>query len=220
MRRSCVSGAAVWVMSAVTAAFTPLGAQRATEPTPSSALVVVSKTDRTLAIIDPSTQQILAKVSVGEDPHEVAVSSDGRTAFVSNYGGGAYQSISRIDLVSQTALRPIDLGPLRGPHGLAFDSQGRLFVADRGNRRIQVFNTDGKYLREFTIDVPVDTTRGKIVFGAETPNAKTGSQAPGAPDALCMTPGPNPVLFVGDLYPTGAKAETVTSSTGLPTSRR
>ena len=42
---------------------------------------------------------------------------------------------------------------------------------------------------------------GKIVYGVELPNAKTGSQAPGAPDALCMTPGPNPVLFVGDLYP-------------------
>ena len=49
--------------------------------------------------------------------------------------------------------------------------------------------------------MPVDTKRGKIVYGAEAPNAKTGSQAPGAPDALCMTPGPNPVLFVGDLYP-------------------
>jgi hypothetical protein len=47
----------------------------------------------------------------------------------------------------------------------------------------------------------VDVKRGKITYGAENPNGKTGSQAPGAPDALCMTPGPNPVLFVGDLYP-------------------
>ena len=44
-------------------------------------------------------------------------------------------------------------------------------------------------------------TRGKIVYGRETPNATTGSLAPGAPDALCMTPGPNPVLFIGDIYP-------------------
>ena len=86
-------------------------------------------------------------------------------------------------------------------HSIAIDAKDRVFVADRGNRRIQVFDTEGKYLREFTIDVPVDTTKGKVVYGGETPNAKTGSQAPGAPDALCMTPGPNPVLFVGDLYP-------------------
>ena len=78
---------------------------------------------------------------------------------------------------------------------------GEIYVADRGNRRIQVFEPSGKYIREFTIDVPVDPNRGKITYGVANPELKTGSQAPGAPDALCMTPGPNPVLFVGDLYP-------------------
>ena len=34
----------------------------------------------------------------------------------------------------------------RGPHSLAMDSQGRLFVADRGNRRIQIFDQDGNHL--------------------------------------------------------------------------
>jgi sugar lactone lactonase YvrE len=37
-------------------------------------------------------------------------------------------------------------GQFRGPHSLAFDSRGRLFVADRGNRRIQIFDQDGKHL--------------------------------------------------------------------------
>ena len=35
------------------------------------------------------------------------------------------------------------------PHGLAMDSQGRLFVADRGNNRIQIFDQDGKFLEEW-----------------------------------------------------------------------
>jgi sugar lactone lactonase YvrE len=35
------------------------------------------------------------------------------------------------------------------PHGLAFDSQGRLFVADRSNGRIQIFDQDGKFLAEW-----------------------------------------------------------------------
>jgi sugar lactone lactonase YvrE len=39
-------------------------------------------------------------------------------------------------------------GQFRTPHGLAFDSQGRLFVADRGNNRIQVFDQDGTFLEE------------------------------------------------------------------------
>ncbi len=37
-------------------------------------------------------------------------------------------------------------GQFRGAHALAFDSKGRLFVADRGNRRIQIFDQDGKHL--------------------------------------------------------------------------
>lgn len=37
-------------------------------------------------------------------------------------------------------------GEFRGPHALAMDSQGRLFVADRGNRRIQIFDQEGNHL--------------------------------------------------------------------------
>ena len=36
------------------------------------------------------------------------------------------------------------------PHALAMDSQGRLFVADRGNNRIQIFDQEGTYLAEWT----------------------------------------------------------------------
>ena len=37
-------------------------------------------------------------------------------------------------------------GQFRAPHSLAFDSQGRLFVADRGNRRIQIFDQEGGHM--------------------------------------------------------------------------
>lgn len=40
-------------------------------------------------------------------------------------------------------------GEFRTPHALAFDSRGRLFVADRGNHRIQIFDQDGKFLEEW-----------------------------------------------------------------------
>ncbi len=40
-------------------------------------------------------------------------------------------------------------GEFRTPHALAFDSQGRLFVADRGNHRIQIFDQEGKFLDEW-----------------------------------------------------------------------
>ena len=40
-------------------------------------------------------------------------------------------------------------GDFRTPHALAFDSQGRLFVADRGNHRIQIFDQDGNYIDSY-----------------------------------------------------------------------
>ena len=40
-------------------------------------------------------------------------------------------------------------GEFRTPHALAFDSNGRLFVADRGNHRIQIFDQDGNYIDSY-----------------------------------------------------------------------
>ena len=41
-------------------------------------------------------------------------------------------------------------GQFRTPHALEFDSQGRLYVADRGNHRIQIFDQDGNLLEIYT----------------------------------------------------------------------
>jgi YVTN family beta-propeller protein len=93
-------------------------------------LLVLSKGDHTLAIVDPGTLKVLGKAPVGEDPHEVIASSDGRFAYVSNYGGGAYNTLALIDLVERKSLGSIDLGPLRGPHGLTFVGGKTWFTAE------------------------------------------------------------------------------------------
>jgi len=90
------------------------------ESTPRESLLVLSKGDHTLVIVDPSTLKVVAKAPVGKDPHEVVASADGKVAYVSIYGGGAYNTIDRINLISQKVMTSIDLGPLRGPHGLMF----------------------------------------------------------------------------------------------------
>jgi YVTN family beta-propeller protein len=96
----------------------------------SASLLVLSKHDHTLAIVNPATLAVVARVPVGNDPHEVIASTDGRTAYVSNYGGGAYNTLAVVDLVNQRALAPIDLGPLRGPHGLTFVDGKTWFTAE------------------------------------------------------------------------------------------
>jgi YVTN family beta-propeller protein len=97
---------------------------------PSGTLLALSKQDHTLAIVDPSSLKVIAKVPVGNDPHEVIASSDGKTAYVSNYGGGAYNTLAVVDLVGHKALPAIDLGPLRGPHGLTFVGGRTWFTAE------------------------------------------------------------------------------------------
>jgi NHL repeat-containing protein len=140
--------------------------------------------------------------NVFNQPTDVAWDSQGNSYFTDGYVNSRVgKANAKGEWVASWGSLGNGPGQFDTPHGVAVSPKDEIYVADRGNRRIQVFDPSGKYLREFTIDVPVDTKRGKIVYGAETPNAKTGSQAPGAPDALCMTPGPNPVLFVGDLYP-------------------
>src|SRR5690348_10501533 len=49
-------------------------------------VVVVCKSDFQLALVDPATEKVLVKLPTGVGPHEVAVSPDGRTAYVSNFG--------------------------------------------------------------------------------------------------------------------------------------
>ena len=100
------------------------------QTTPQNSLLALSKRDHTLAIIDPATLQVVAKVPVGNDPHEVIASADGTTAYVSNYGFGSFNTLAVIDLVNQKALPSIDLGPLRGPHGLTFVGGKVWFTAE------------------------------------------------------------------------------------------
>lgn len=90
-------------------------------------------------------------------------------------------------------------GQFNTPHSIAVDAEGRVYVADRGNRRIQVFDGEGKFLRQITIDVPVPANARPAI--GNQPTATTGAMAPGAPWAICITPGPHQVLFSADGYP-------------------
>jgi len=95
-----------------------------------ASLLALSKQDHTLAIVDPASLKVIARMPVGNDPHEVIASTDGRTAYVSNYGFGAFNTLAVLDLVNHKALPSIDLGPLRGPHGLTFVGGKTWFTAE------------------------------------------------------------------------------------------
>src|SRR6202030_4694107 len=100
------------------------------EETPSVSLLALSKSDQTLSIVDPTTLAVIARVPSGPDPHEVIASDDGKFAYISNYGGGAYNTITPVDLLAQKGSSTIGLGALRGPHGLAFAAGKVWFTAE------------------------------------------------------------------------------------------
>jgi hypothetical protein len=92
------------------------------------------------------------------EPSDVITAADGsifvaeahNAQFLDAEGPGAIGRISKFSadgkFIKSWGSFGMGAGQFRGPHALAMDSKGRLFVADRGNRRIQIFDQDGKHL--------------------------------------------------------------------------
>ncbi len=100
---------------------------------PSPALLVLNKEDATLAIVDPANGKVAGRVEVGQGPHEVAASDDGRQAYVTNYGAG--NTLSIIDLVTLKELHRFDITPLTRPHGVT-TSGGKVWFTAEANKVI------------------------------------------------------------------------------------
>ena len=111
---------------------------------PSPTLLVLNKTEATLAIVDPNTGKVTGRISTGQGPHEVVV--DGRTAFVTNYGSGPApgNSLSVIDLVAQKERR-FDVAPLVRPHGIAV-AAGKVWFTAEGSKLIARFDPQANKL--------------------------------------------------------------------------
>src|SRR5262245_4225544 len=83
-------------------------------------LVVTNKTPSTATIIDVASGRILATLPTGAGPHEVALSSDGRTAVVTDYSGQPGRTLTVIDVPALRVVRTIDLGQYNRPHGIVW----------------------------------------------------------------------------------------------------
>jgi streptogramin lyase len=93
-------------------------------------------------------------------------------------------------------------GQFKTPHSIAVDAHGSVYVADRGNHRIQVFDGDGNFQRQIIIDVPVPPGARPAI--GDIPGEALmagGTFAPGSPWTICITPGPNQVLYSADAWP-------------------
>jgi hypothetical protein len=130
-------------------------------------------------------------------PTDVAWDSQGNTYITDGYINSRVAKYDRNgDWVKSWGERGTNPGQFRLPHAIAVDQQNNVYVGDRSNRRIQVFDTDGRFLRMFSIDVPV--APGTKPVNGNTPTGAALANTIGAPNSICITPGPNQVMFVGE----------------------
>lgn len=127
-------------------------------------LIVLNKSDHEAALVNPVTLEVTARLATGKGPHEVATSSDGRMAYVSNYGSyGVFrpgeqrqepgETITVLDLNARKVAATWKLGEFKRPHGI---------VVSRDGKRLWVTVEENKAVLE------IDTSNGKIVKSWKT----------------------------------------------------
>jgi DNA-binding beta-propeller fold protein YncE len=100
-----------------------------------------------------------------------------------------------------------DPGQFHTLHSIVVDRENHIYIADRGNARIQVFDTTGKLIKIIRIDVAAPANAPPAIGNRPSPNGEIIAaggdltQTPGAPWALCITPGSPQFLYVSDGYP-------------------
>ena len=130
-------------------------------------------------------------------PTDVAWDGSGNIYITDGYVNSRVAKYDRNgDWVKSWGTKGTGPGQFRLPHSIAIDRNNNVYVGDRSNHRIQVFDTDGTFLRMFSIDVP--PMPGTKAVNGNTPTGDRLTALIGAPNSLCITPGPNQVLFVGE----------------------
>ena len=137
----------------------------------------MSKGDHVLALIDPVNLKTKVRIPVGDDPHEVIASSDGKTAFVSNSYGSNPHEIDMIDLINYKRLNDINIQPLSAPHGLDF-ADGKLWFSAEGASAVGRYHYQSKEV-DWSMGTGQDrthmiyvTSNGKKIF---TTNVNAGT---------------------------------------------
>ena len=119
-------------------------------PDQTGTLVVVNKGAAAANLIDLATGTLVATLPTGDGPHEVAISADGRTAVVTDYGGQTGgNTLTVIDVPGMSVARTIDLGDHRRPHGIAFLPGDSLVVvtSEASGMVVVVRVADGRVVR-------------------------------------------------------------------------
>jgi YVTN family beta-propeller protein len=131
--------------------------------TPRTTLVLLEKDDRMLAVADPVSLKIIARAPAGVDPHEVAISSDGHTAYVTNYGafGNPQHTLSVVDLTTMQPQPTVELGALLAPHGIQM-LDGKVYFTAEGSKALGRYDPASGQV-DWTLGVGANRTHMLVV---------------------------------------------------------
>jgi DNA-binding beta-propeller fold protein YncE len=169
--------------------------------------VVTNKRPSTASIIDIGSNRILATLPTGAGPHEVAISTDGRLAVVTDYGGPPRNTLTVIDVPGLRVARTIDLGSYTAPHGIVFlPGDSLVVVTSETTRNIVVVNVVvGAVRKAIATDQPGSHMVGVTGNGAKAYTGDIGANTvteldlaagrslrrfdvPAQPEAINVTP--------------------------------
>jgi len=174
---------------------------------PTGTLVVTNKTPSTATIIDVATNRVLATLPTGGGPHEVAISTDGRLAVVTNYGVPPRNTLTVIDVPGLRVVRTVDLGGYTAPHGIVFLAGDSLVVVtSEATRNILIVNVvAGEVRQAISTDQPGSHMVGVTANGTRAYTGNIGANTvteldlkegkvlrrfdvPAQPEAINVTP--------------------------------
>lgn len=132
-------------------------------------LLVANKSDDTVDVVDLASGESRAMLPTGHAPHEIAVSPDGMTAVVSNYGDRTQpgSSLTVVDLDRLAVTRTVDLRSHTRPHGLAWLPSGKLVVTTEGSAHLLVVDPYAG-----TIEMEIETGQEISHMVAVTPDGR------------------------------------------------
>jgi YVTN family beta-propeller protein len=179
-------------------------------------LLVLEKGSDTLAIIDPASLQVVARVPSGSDPHEVVASDDGTRAYISNYGGegSSFNFISVVDLTTDKPLPPIDLGALHSAHGLDFQG-GELYFTAETNKVIGRYDPAAQRI-DWVLGTGQDRTH-MLIVAKDLAHIYTSNVSSGT-ISIIRSIGPPPGT-AGAQPPPGLRPHPVWEVTNVPSGR-
>lgn len=117
-------------------------------PAQADILLIGNKGEDTVSFVDLGSGSECTRVRTGHQPHEVAVSPDGRQAAVVAYGG---TTIDIFDVVRARLVRRIDLSPAAGPHGIVWLRDGRIAVAAERSRSLEIVDSRSGAVRSIPL---------------------------------------------------------------------